>query len=119
MSGMPIVFALFVLIFVVVFGIIAFVIVRLIGVALHNAGRPVIDRPARVIGRRQDTWGGSGDSSAHTSYYAKFEFPDGSRLELSVPTREYAMLAEGDAGILRSQGTWFKGFDRSRDPHVV
>ncbi len=37
---------------------------------------------------------------------------DGSRKEFGVTGEEYGLLAEGDRGMLQSQGTWYKGFNR-------
>lgn len=52
---------------------------------------------------------------SNTWYYATFELADGSRMELSVSGRMYGLMAEGDRGILRYQGTRFLGFDRRND----
>ena len=112
-SGIPTFFVLF---FMLVAGIILFAIAQSVLVAINNMGQPVIERPARIVGRRQATsvHGGQGNMSASstTSYFSTFEFKDGSREEFRVPSRDYGLLAEGDAGLLRSQGSWFKGFNR-------
>jgi hypothetical protein len=56
--------------------------------------------------------GGSGDSSASTSYYATFEFEDRNRLELGVGREQFGYIVEGDQGTLTYQGTRFKDFSR-------
>lgn len=91
------------------FGI-GFLIIR----TAHNLQQPLLSRRARVVGRRMRVSSSGTDDHhhTHTSYYVTFEFDDGSREEFSVPGSQYGMLAEGDVGTLRSQGTWFKGFDR-------
>jgi len=112
-SGIPTFVVLF---FAVVIGLILITIVKGLITAVNNLGQPVIGRPARIIGRRQATSvrGGHGNMSASssTSYYVTFEFKDGSREEFHVPDRDFGLLVEGDAGLLHSQGAWFKGFDR-------
>ena len=51
-------------------------------------------------------------SSSSTSYYVTFEVESGDRMELSVSGSEYGMLAEGDTGTLKFQGTRYLGFER-------
>lgn len=110
--------AMFVLIFVVVIGGFVFVIGKALFTTVNNLGQPLLEREARVIGKRQETSVSGGQNnmpaSSSTSHYVAFEFVDGSRAELSVPGSQYGLLAEGDHGTLRSQGTWFKGFSRRR-----
>ncbi|MFJ7649561.1 DUF2500 domain-containing protein [Lysinibacillus sp. NPDC097279] len=68
---------------------------------------------AKTVTKRTDT-GGSGYSSAHTSYYVTFEVQSGDRLELKLDGRSYGQLAEHDFGILTFQGTRFKTFERHK-----
>lgn len=91
-----------------------FVIANIVATSVRNRQQPLLTRPARVVGKRLETSGGSGDSSASTWYYLTFEFPDGSREEFGVSGQEYGLLVEGDYGTLRSQGSWFKGFHRDQ-----
>lgn len=97
---------------ILVFATFAFVIGSIILRGIRNVGSPVLVRDARVIGKRQHVSGGGQNHMSHTSYFVTFDFPDGNREELQVAASEYAMLIEGDVGTLRSQGTWFKGFNR-------
>lgn len=68
--------------------------------------------PARLVGKRTHTWGGHGNMSAHTSYYATFETEDGKRLEFSASSKFFGTHVEGDTGILTHQGTRFIKFER-------
>jgi hypothetical protein len=88
--------------------------------ALMNLSQPELVRDARVVAKRQHTSGSHHHHHHHhhhhpstsTRYYVTFEFPDGRREEFQVAGSDFGMLAEGDEGALRSQGTWFKGFVR-------
>lgn len=66
---------------------------------------------ARVVEKRTEVTGG-GEMRVHQRYYVTFEFPDGRRLELSVPTQESGTLVTGDRGTLSWQGTRYLGFAR-------
>jgi hypothetical protein len=101
----------FFLIFTLVFvGILVYVLIEFIS----NASSPQLSREARIIGKRQHVSSSSisDNNNISTTYYVTFELSDGSRVELSVNARTYGLLTEDDTGILRSQGTWFQGFDR-------
>ncbi|MBB6671622.1 DUF2500 domain-containing protein [Cohnella nanjingensis] len=102
----------FFLIFAVVICGFAFAIVKGLSTWTRNNASELISRPARVVAKRTNVWGGSGESSSSTSYYVTFEAEDGSRAELAVNGKTYGMLAEGDVGQLTHQGTRYKGFDR-------
>src|SRR5690554_7891755 len=91
---------MFTLVPLLIIGVIIIMIISSISKWSRNNASPRLNRPARVIGKRPHTWGGSGRSSAHTSYYITFEFEDGERLELPVSAQAYGMMAEGDIGIL-------------------
>lgn len=79
-----------------------------------NKEKPVETVPARVITKRPHTWGGAGESSAHTSYYVTFELENGERIEMPVNGSFYGMHAEGDIGMLTHQGTQLMSFERER-----
>lgn len=116
MSGFDAVFSifpyLFGVVFILVFAVILTVVVRSLRQSAHDRKQPRIPVPARVAGRRTQVWGGSGDSAAHTTQYATFEFANGERLEFSVPASEAGYLVEGDAGVLTFQGSKFISFTR-------
>ncbi|MCP1134299.1 DUF2500 domain-containing protein [Paenibacillus polysaccharolyticus] len=81
-----------------------------------NNAAAVLTLHSRVVTKRTEVSGGSGDSSATTSYYATFEFDNGERLELNVGGQNYGMLVEQDRGMLTYQGTRFKHFERDIQP---
>ena len=105
---------MFTLVPLIIFGVIAYMVISGITRWSKNNASPQRNRPAKIVGKRPHTWGGTGDSSAHTSYYITFEFEDRERLELPVRSQEYGMMAEGDYGILTHQGTRFIDFQRER-----
>lgn len=75
----------------------------------RNAASPLLEREAYVVSRRQQVFG---HKATRTYYFVTFQFRDGNREELRVEGPQYGLLADGDTGILHSQGTWFKGFTR-------
>lgn len=103
-----------VLVGVVLAVVVVLVLTRLVRAGVthrRNAALPERRVAARVVGRRTRTEGG-GDRMVRTRSYVTFETVDGERLELQVPEREHGLLAEGDEGQLRHQGTWYRGFER-------
>ncbi|GGA39594.1 DUF2500 domain-containing protein [Psychrobacillus lasiicapitis] len=110
-GGIPPFFALF---FLVVAGFIIFSIVKKGAQWNKNNNSPKLSVPAQVVTKRSHTQGGSGDSSAFTSYYTTFQVESGDRMELQLSGQEYGMLAEDDLGILTFQGTRFLSFERTK-----
>lgn len=92
--------------------LVAAVVLMLIANFVMNASKPVIEQPATVVTKRQGTSGGAGNTSVSTFYYVTFEREDGTRVEFSVSGGDYGLLVEGDSGTLRTQGSWYKGFNR-------
>ncbi|TWT39343.1 DUF2500 family protein [Blastopirellula retiformator] len=77
---------------------------------LENASIEV--QPAIVVAKRTHVWGGIGDSSAKTNYYATFELEDGSRHEFALwYGTMYGRIAEEDAGVLFSRVDYAADFD--------
>jgi hypothetical protein len=73
-----------------------------------NDASPILDSPAKLVAKRQVPL-----LSGYKPWFnATFEFGDGQRIELDVQKSEFGMLAEGDQGIVRYQGTRFLGFRR-------
>ncbi len=101
-------------IFIIVFGTFAFVIINSLIQWSKNNAAPVLTVPAKIVTKRTNTRGGSGNSSAHTSYYVTFEQQSGDRIELKLNGREYGQLADGDFGLLTFQGTRFQTFERHK-----
>jgi hypothetical protein len=79
----------------------------------HYEESPVVARAALIVSKRLSVSGGSGDSSASTSYFVTAEFEDGSREEFQAMTPQlYGRLAERDAGVLFTRATLAVDFDR-------
>ena len=86
----------------------------------RNNQSPRLTVEALVVAKRQSLcrqphpaagdYGRNGGYS--TNYYATFQVESGDRMELSLPGREYGLLAEGDRGRLSFQGSRFLGFER-------
>ncbi len=77
---------------------------------IRVAKAPLVPRAAVVRGKRTSASGTS--DSASTSYYATFEFPDGSRSEFSLSPMLYSQIAERDAGVLFTRAETVAAFDR-------
>ena len=102
--------------FVLVAGLIVFVIVKSVSQSAKNRNSPILTVEARVVTKRADVSGGMGDTAAHTRHYITFEVESGDRMELSVSGQQFGMLAEGDVGRLTFQGTHFVYFLRRVQP---
>jgi hypothetical protein len=101
----------FVVFFVLVVGVIVFVIVKASARSARNAAAPEVSAAAHVLDKRIETSGG-GDLSVTQRYFVSFEQPGGERFELEVPEREYGLLAGGDAGTVTMKGDRYLGFAR-------
>lgn len=111
---------MFSLVFILVLGIIIFVIVRGIMQWNRNNHSPRLTVSAGIVAKRtkvthshHDAGNGMMHMNSSTSYYVTFQVESGDRIELCVDGREYGMLAEGDFGKLSFQGTRYLGFERS------
>ncbi len=110
----------FMLVFLVVIAMFVVNAVRGIGQWNKNNHAPELAVAARVVSRRTSvnshhhSGDGTGGNGYHTStsYYATFEVESGDRMEFHLSGSEYGMLAEGDMGKLRFQGTRYLGFER-------
>lgn len=121
-SGFGLMFAFFPIMFMIVFGVIIFTIIRNISVSMHNSRQPVIPVEAKIVSKRynvsthhQHTTADAASPGFHTSstsYYATFELNNGERLEFQIPSNEFGLLAEGDFGTLSFQGTKYVSFAR-------
>lgn len=102
--------------FIVFFGIVGFMIAvfaKALSERAANDRAPVETRSARIVSKRSNVSGTSNGS--HTSYFVTFEFEDGSRREMRANGDAFGLLAEGDFGVLRSQGTRFISFARQAE----
>ncbi|GMK39577.1 membrane protein [Paenibacillus sp. CCS19] len=98
--------------FIIVVGAFGYVIIKgLSGWASNNAAQ-IMTKRCKVTDKRTEVWGGSGESSANTSYYITFEFEDHSRIELPIRDNQFGLISVGDQGNLTYQGTRFKAFNR-------
>ncbi|QGG53389.1 DUF2500 domain-containing protein [Lysinibacillus pakistanensis] len=100
------------IIFLIVIGGIVFTVFNSILQWSKNNNSPVLTVPAKVVTKRSNTSGGSGNTSAQTSYYVTFEVQSGDRIELKMNGREFGLLADGDFGLLTFQGTRYHTFER-------
>lgn len=105
---------LFPLMFLLVFGMIAFTIFQELRQWNKNNKSPRLTVEAQVIAKRTHIRRRSKDhpSRTYSSYYVTFQFESGDRLELPLQGQEYGLLIEGDKGKLTFQGTRYLGFER-------
>jgi len=113
---------LFTVMFVLVFGIIIFTIVKSISQWNKNNHAPRLTVPATIVAKRTNVSShrhhNHGDTGMHhtthsTTYYVTFQVESGDRMELHVAGHEFGMLIEGDRGMLSFQGTRYLGFERN------
>jgi hypothetical protein len=95
-----------------VIGGFAYVIIKGLATWISNNASEVTQKRCKVVDKRTEVWGGSGDSSANTNYYITFELEDSSRIELHVKDKYFGLITIGDIGELIYQGTRFKEFNR-------
>ena len=109
----PLFSVLFTLVPIFVIGVFVFVIGRGLFTWMNNNASEKVVASATIVSKRTQVSGGSGDTSAHTSYYVTFQFENGDRIELHVRGADYGLMAEGDQGQLGYQGTRFLHFHRA------
>ena len=111
-------------VFIVVIGIMLYVLIQGLRQERYNDQQPILSVDATAVAKRIDETDYqnpvAGDASgAHgytysstTSYYVTFEVESGDRMEFEVCGEEYGLIVEGDQGKLTFQGTRFLGFER-------
>ena len=112
---------IFVLMFLMVFGIFLTVIIKGISQWNKNNHSPRLTVPATVVAKRTNVshshhHHGTNSMAHHstsTSYYVTFQVESGDRMELHMAGHEFGMLVEGDRGKLTFQGTRYLGFERT------
>lgn len=111
---------IFPLMFLLVFGMVIFVMISNLRQWNKNNHSPRLTVDATVVTKRtsvshhhHDGAGGVGHTTHSTSYYATFQVESGDRMELEVAGEEYGLLVEGDRGKLTFQGTRYLGFQRT------
>lgn len=116
-------FSVFPILFTCAFAVILIIFilgaVKGIGQWSKNNAQPVLVVSAKLVSKRTDVSSSmhtDSDSFNHTHtstyYYLTFEVETGSRMEFHVSGKEYGVLAEGDSGKLKFQGTRYLGFER-------
>lgn len=71
-----------------------------------NKNKPVISAHAKVTSRR--TYNHKGLDI--TLYFATFKIENGKQIEFQMIEADYMLLNEGDFGVLKFRGTYYKGF---------
>ena len=116
-GGLDILFsALFSVVFLLVFGMILYTLIRNICTWNKNNHSPRLTVPAIVVAKRVEVSHHHTDNTmAHTftTYYVTFQVESGDRMELIVDGADYGMLVEHDTGKLSFQGTRYLGFERN------
>jgi hypothetical protein len=101
-------------VFVIVIGGILVNVVKGVAEWSNNNAQPELSVNATAVSRRTEVSGGREHHSASTTYYLTFEMPEGQRIEFEVSGSEFGLVAEGDQGTLRHQGTRYLGFARRK-----
>lgn len=113
--------AIFPIFFIFIIGIFIYGIAASIKQAHKNNMSPVLIVEAEIVSKRTDVShhhhnnmdnNNFSDYSTSTTYYATFQVESGDRIEFHVNGGEYGILAEGDKGKLKFQGTRYLGFTR-------
>ena len=109
----PIIFSLM---FLLIFGVVIFGLIKGISQWNKNNNSPRLTVPATVVAKRTNVSHHHGTNSGvhhSTSYYVTFQVESGDRMELHMAGNQYGLLVEGDRGKLTFQGTRFLSFERT------
>ena len=115
----PIIFSLM---FLLIFGVVIFGLVKGISQWNKNNNSPRLTVPATVVAKRTNVSHHHHNhgvdhvghhTSTSTSYYVTFQVESGDRMELHMAGNQYGLLVEGDKGKLTFQGTRFLSFERT------
>ncbi|EMT39383.1 Protein of unknown function [Thermoanaerobacter thermohydrosulfuricus] len=103
------------LIFLIIFVVILYTIIRSISEWRYNSSQPRLTAIAKVVSKRTEFSNHLHENTYHgyTEYFVTFEFETGDRQEFKVDGEIYGYLAEGDKGKLTFQGRKFLGFERN------
>ena len=109
---------IWILMFLLIFGIFAVSIGKSISQWNKNNHSPRLTVDARVLAKRHDVSRRRSAGEHHhyhttNSYFVTFEVASGDRMELQLQGHEYGLLIEGDTGKLTFQGTRYLGFERT------
>lgn len=78
----------------------------------NDRSAPRLQAEARVVDKRAQLLGGN-QARPDQLYFVTFQFADGNRVELRVPSGEAGLLVVGDEGHLAWQGARYQGFART------
>ena len=115
----PIIFSLM---FLLVFGVVIFGLIKGISQWNKNNNSPRLTVPATVVAKRTNVSHHHHNhgvdhvghhTSTSTSYDVTFQVESGDRMELHMAGNQYGLLVEGDRGKLTFQGTRFLSFERT------
>lgn len=109
---------IWVLMFLLIFGMILVTIVKGLKQWNKNNHSPRLTVDAKVLAKRHDVSRRRSAGEHHhyhttNSYFVTFEVSSGDRMELQLQGHEYGLLIEGDKGKLTFQGTRYLGFERT------
>lgn len=111
---------IFPIIFIAIFGIILISILKRFLQWNKNNNCPIEQENAQIVAKRMcnaihinnHAHNGINAHQSTTTYYITFEIQTKERVELQVSGKQYGLLLEGDCGLLSSQGTRYKDFQR-------
>ena len=112
---------MFFIIFFLILGTIIINIIRGINQWSYNNKQPILDVKCKVVSKRSEVIRHAGHTDANgihhsggssTKYYITFEVESTDRMEFSVSGKEFGMIAKGDIGILKFQGSRYLEFKR-------
>lgn len=109
---------IWVLMFLLIFGMILVTILKGLKQWNKNNHSPRLTVEATVLAKRHDVSRRRSAGEHHhyhttNSYFVTFEVSSGDRMELQLQGHEYGLLIEGDKGKLTFQGTRYLGFERT------
>lgn len=123
---------IFFVVFALIAGIFVVMIVKGISTWKKNNNSPRLTVPAKIVSKRihvsRHSYANDSDlmtsghghaTASYTSYYVTFQVDSGDRIEFSVKSSEYGMLAEGDTGKLSFQGSRYLSFERDRNAYPL
>ena len=88
-------------------GLVVYGIISSIKQWKKNINSPILTVAVKVVSKRISVF------SERSYEYITFEKESGERMEFLVGEKDYALIVEGDCGILIYQGTRFKSFERT------
>ncbi|NBI64523.1 DUF2500 domain-containing protein [Clostridiales bacterium] len=123
---------MFFIVLALVAGVFVVILVRKISTWNKNNNSPRLTVPAKIVSKRTQvsrhsyandsdlmTSGHGHATASYTSYYVTFQVDSGDRIEFSVKSSEYGMLAEGDTGKLSFQGSRYLSFERDKNAYTL